>query len=529
MADTIEKIPKNHGEFYFNPLFPQWKEDALRNRERVVKEIVWGQSAPKVRAALKLPGNQPLILSGHQPVFFHPGIWAKCLAASLLAEAVQGTACHKVTDTGLGPEFLHRMPEVEENGKSRCKPIEFFHSKDLKDQEKTVPYAFLPAPDFAGFKKIFSDVQVYGPASVKKNAALFEEKFIKGLKENPTWDAFHLFTLKMLDEFSGTSRLYLTASKLWASEPFLEFVTYWLTHLSELSETYNASLDEFRKKYQIKHDLTPLPNLKFEDWWFEIPFWGVTKYHQRHSLWAKKDGKHFLLRTKGSESTFTISLDDFQRDLSGLPISLWPKAMPQTLFCRFYLCDYFIHGVGGSVYEEVNDIFFEKLFKLKALSFGTVTATYFVEPEEEKAVENILSYEAKVQWWERALSQNPEYLFTKKESWEKELPHFMLAAFKECFNKPALQKLAAEKDKLLTEMKTAANKPEIAKKIKETNFTLYEGYTEVIRVLEQGLLDMDKVKTTKDVLSYRQYPFFCYPPKVFEEMKEKMRVAAHLE
>ncbi|HEY5040272.1 MAG TPA: hypothetical protein VIJ93_14495, partial [bacterium] len=308
-----------------------------------MKEIFWGQSAPKVRAVLKLPENQPLILSGHQPVFFHPGLWAKCLAASLLAEAVQGTACHLITDTGLGPEFLHRMPEVEDNGKSRCKPIEFFHSKDLKDQEKTIPFAFLPAPDLASFKKIFSDVQVYSPYAVKKNVREFEEKFIKGLKENPTWDAFHLFNLKLLDEFSGTNRLYLTASKLWASEPFLEFVTYWLLHLPELSDIYNKSLDEYRKKYEIKHNLTPLPNLKFENWWFEIPFWGVTKYHQRHSLLAKKDGKHFLLRTKGSDSTFTISLNDFQRDLGALPISLWPKAIPQTLFCRFYLCDYFIH------------------------------------------------------------------------------------------------------------------------------------------------------------------------------------------
>jgi hypothetical protein len=66
-------------------------------------------------------------------------------------------------------------------------------------------------------------------------------------------------------------------------------------------------------------------------------------------------------------------------------------------------------------------------------------------------------------------------------------------------------------------------------KIKEVNFALYDSYTELLKVLEQGLLDIGKVKDTKDVLSFREYPFFCYPPEVFTDMKEKVRLAAHLE
>ena len=128
-----------------------------------MKESFWGQSAAKVRAALKLPVNQPLILSGHQPVLFHPGLWSKCVAASLLAESVQGTAFHKITDTALAPEHIHHLPEIEDNGKSRCRPFELFHTKDLKELEKVTPYCFLPAPDYASVEKIFGDIQDIRP------------------------------------------------------------------------------------------------------------------------------------------------------------------------------------------------------------------------------------------------------------------------------------------------------------------------------------------------------------------------------
>ena len=529
MAPLNNKIPKRHGEFFFDPAFPLWKEDAYRNRERLVKGVFWGQNALKVRAELKLPTDHPLILTGHQPVFYHPGLWAKCLTASLLAEAVQGTACHKITDTALSPEHLHYMPEVEENGKARRQQIDFFQNKDLKKDEKTMPYAFLPPPDFSALEKIFGDAQVFSPPSVKKNIKEYEEKIKIAPKDYPTWNDFHLYTLNLLDGFSGTQRLYMTASKLWESEPFIQFLTYWFTNLPELTEHYNQALNDYRKKYQIKHKMTPISNLRFENWWFEVPFWAVTKFHQRHSLWAKKEGKHFMLKTKGAEGTYSVEMEDFRGGLGVLPISIWPKAMPQTLFCRFYLCDYFIHGVGGSAYEEVNDIFFERLFKLKPLSFGTVTATYYIEPQDIKGVENILNHEAKIQWWERALTQNPEYLFTRREVWERDLPSFMLDQFRKCFDNEDLRKLANEKQVLLENLKDPARKADAAARIKDVNFSLFDGYTEILRALENGLLDVERVRQLKDVLSYREYPFFCYSPDVFTEMYEKLRVAAHKE
>jgi len=448
LNEITDKTPKRHGEVFFQPAFSQWKEEALRNRERLVKQIVWGQSALKVREVFKLPTDQPLVMSGHQPVFFHPGLWAKCLAASTLAESISGTAIHKITDTALAPEHLHYVPEIEDNGKSRRKQIDFFATKDMKNQEKTIPYSNLPAPEFAALEKIFSDAQVYCSPVVRNCIRSWEPKLTKGLKKDATWYDFHLSTLRTLDEVCGTHRLFMQGSKVWASEPFTHFAASWLSNLAELTECYNGSLTAYRTKYDIKHELTPMPNLKFENWWFEIPFWGVTKYQQRHSLWAKKEGKHLLIRIKGGE-TYTLDYDNLHGQLGTIAISLWPKAIPQTLFCRLYLCDFFIHGTGGAAYEEVGDMILNKVFNVKPPAFGVVSATYLVEPKESKGIDMIVDHVEKIQWWQRALEQNPEYLFMRFTSWQKELPGFMHPAFIKCYNDESLRKLALEKDRLV--------------------------------------------------------------------------------
>ncbi len=524
MTDYERIAPPKHGEFYFDPPFSIWKEEALRNRERTVKESPWGLSATKVREALKMPTDHPLVMSGHQPIFFHPGLWSKCLAASSLAEAVQGTAYHKLTDTAVSAEYSHFLPEVEDNGKARRKKLEFFTNHELQVMEKTTPYAFLPPPDYAAMDKIYTDAQVFCPKPVRENMKAFETKLLNGLRESETWNGYHIHNLKMLDEICQTQRRFLEGSRIWASEPFFEFLTYWMANLPELTGVYNESLDDYRRKYGIKHKLNPMPNLGFEDWWFEIPFWGITQYQQRHSLMAKNDGKHIVLKLRGTSGIYSADLTTLQNDLATLPILIWPKAIPQTLFCRLYLCDFFIHGLGGGWYEEVNDLIFRKALKIKPLAYGVVSATYLVEPEESQPLETITSHEKILEKWERNLEKNPEYLFTRQEKWEKELPAFMHPVFKQCLENGHLEKLAGEKKKWVALLSDPAQRPDASQKIKEINDELYDGCIEAVKILEVGLLDVSRVKEVKEVLSHREYPFFCFPKELFTQMKDKVRL-----
>ena len=523
MADSVNQVLHHHGEFYFEPPLSQWKEQALRNHERASREAYWGQSAPTVRAALKLPVDRPLVFTGHQPIFFHPGIWAKNLAASSLAESIGGAACHKLTDTALVTEYVHAVPELEEGGQSRRRALEFFTTHENREGEKKFAFAFLPAPEKAAFQKILDEGKIYAPPSVKEALHLYEEHLMKGLRENKSWNDFHIFTLRLLDEICGTQRLYFEGSRFWRSDPFLEFASYWLMNLPTVTEAYNHSLDEYRKAHHIKHELTPVPNLKFESWWFELPFWGVNKYHQRYSAWAKSDGHHLTIRLQGSDGLYTVALKNFLAELKALPIVLWPKALPQTLFCRLYLSDYFIHGLGGGAYEQVNNIFFEKVFSSKPLDFGTVTATWWVEPEQSLKMEEIVRWEEKILGWQRALQKNPEYLFTKKDAWNVELPEFIRKKFGETAQDPELEGWAREKPPLIESLKDPSKRAEASKRIAEINQKLGDRYVSLFATLETGLADITKLKKVEEVLTFRGYPFFCYAPKVFIDMKKKLQ------
>jgi len=63
-----------------------------------------------VRIALGLP-DKPIIVVGHQPEFFHPGILAKFVSASQLAKQIEGVLVHLVVDHHIGNSGVLDVPD----------------------------------------------------------------------------------------------------------------------------------------------------------------------------------------------------------------------------------------------------------------------------------------------------------------------------------------------------------------------------------------------------------------------------------
>ena len=77
----------------------------------------------------------------------------------------------------------------------------------------------------------------------------------------------------------------------------------------------------------------------------------------------------------------------------------------------------------------------------------------------------------------------------------------------------------------MNSLKDPAHRPRAAKRIKEINSELFANYGEILSAIRQGISDAQAVKETRDVLAFREYPFFCFEPEVFTDMKEKIRRA----
>ncbi len=518
----MNQVPQGHGEFYFEPDPREWKLAVIRNRRDHFKAVLWGQYPSKVRAELKMPTERPIVLTGHQPVFFYPGLWAKCLAASELAQQTDAAVYHLITDTALSPEFKHYIPEASSRTNARKQEVDFFSSKELKTKEKMLPYAFLAAPDKPALEKVLEDTRVFGPSAVKDAVAFFADKLVSGLKANRTWNQFHAHTVDVLDRLSGTKRAILEGSAIWASDPFMHFVAYWFIHAADLVHSYNDTLNEYRKEKGITHDIEPVSNLKFDDWYFEMPFWGVVKNQYRDTIWAKTDGKMLTIRLKGMDNQFTFHFDDLENELKASSLRIWPKAIPQTLFLRMYLCDFFIHGIGGGIYEEVVDRFFHKTTVIEPPAYGVISATYFIDPAQNEELKTLGGGEKKLEAWKRALEQNPEYLFTRSAEWKSTLPKDIQAPMEKCFADPKLRELVDQKRKALEDLKDPDKKPRAGKHIKQVNEELNIAYSNVFQAITRGILEAQGLEEAKSVFACREYPFFCYGEDVYKDMKGKI-------
>jgi hypothetical protein len=90
------------------------------------------------RAQFGLP-DKPIIIVGHQPEFFHPGVLSKFIAGSSLASEVDGVLLHLVVDHHIGNSGVIEVPD--ETGEYLATSTVHVASVDtkisMKDQQRT--------------------------------------------------------------------------------------------------------------------------------------------------------------------------------------------------------------------------------------------------------------------------------------------------------------------------------------------------------------------------------------------------------
>jgi len=103
------------------------------------------------RFGLDMPGvadpAAPLIVTGHQPELFHPGVWVKNFAVAEIAHRVRGVGLNLIVDNDIPKSSTLRVPTLE-GGELRVRRI------DYDDWAGEVPFEDLHVLDegrFASF------------------------------------------------------------------------------------------------------------------------------------------------------------------------------------------------------------------------------------------------------------------------------------------------------------------------------------------------------------------------------------------
>jgi hypothetical protein len=305
---------------------------------------------------------RPLIMGGHQPELFHPGVWLKNAALDAYARQVGGTALNLVVDTDrcaaatvpvpVGTPREARVEHVpfdaaaaetawEERG---VVDVECFESFGDRAADLLAP--LVPEPI----------VRRWWPLAVER--AHESHRLGLGLAQGR-----HL-----LEERWGLETLELPVSELVRLPTVMVFTGWLLAQARQLHDACNEALASYRRAHRVRGRGRPLPDLAVRHdpvgEWIEVPWW----------LWSREDPRR--RRVFAHAAPGSLSLSDLETVRVELPIAadtpperwvdaltrmeehgvrLRPRALVTTLLARLLVADVFVHGIGGAVYDRITD------------------------------------------------------------------------------------------------------------------------------------------------------------------------------
>jgi YD repeat-containing protein len=354
--------------------------------------------------------DPPLIVTGHQPELFHPGVWVKNFAASAVAGSCGGLALNLIVDNDIPKSASIRVPRIQ-GGRIGTVAVDF-------DQwPGEIPYEDWKVRDESLFAS-FGDRAREALAGAVADP-LLEDYWPRVLRRRGEADTPGLrFALarRELEESWGISNLELPLGAVCQSEGFLWFASHLIAQLPRYQEVHNTCLAEYRAAHRIRSRHHPVAALARRDDWLEAPFWvWRARQPRRRALLARRRARVVELRIDGEDEVFMelpLTPDgeaccavERLRDLPARAIRLRTRALTTTMFSRFLLGDLFIHGIGGAKYDELGNEISRRFFNFEPPSFLTLSLTLWLGLQADPATPVEL---AAVEQRMRDLTFNPD-------------------------------------------------------------------------------------------------------------------------
>jgi hypothetical protein len=331
----------------------------------------------------------PVIVTGHQPPPFHPGVWIKNFLAGSLARAVGGVGLNLTADNDEVHAQVLRFPtraprgaRRRHGGPGRLIKSDADHASGDAVRMAEVSLA-APAPGLAFEEQPASALRREAAAEIL--AALpplpaegfrrcWQDLLAAARRAAGLGEAFAL-ARRRLEEELGLVNLELPVSLLADSAAFRLFVAEMLLRHEAFFAAYNEALAEYRRAYRERSAAQPVPDLARDGPRLELPLWVWRAGEKRRRLWGEQQGGAIrLFADREPISALDVDAVRARRGsggaspLAALGAAGWkirPRALSMTLFVRLALGETFIHGLGGALYEKVTDAWCERLFGVR--------------------------------------------------------------------------------------------------------------------------------------------------------------------
>ena len=355
--------------------------DILKNcREEVLQKAVsYTRSYRDISfASCEDFSTVPVVLGGHQPNFFHPGVWAKNSAISRWAQEASGVGLQLLIDGDVPKSFGVKVP----TGSLQRPHVEHL---ELDQNQHRVPYEAWTIGDTALLKS-------FGDRVTKTVAPFIDDPFIRSywpkvlarLKNVPEVGLCLAQARHQVEGEWGLNTLELPQSQFSQCESFRWFTAHLLAHLPRLHEIYNSALAEYRLQNCLRNEAHPVPDLSADELGLEAPFWVWNEQNrQRMPLFCRHQGDTLLLTdNKGvefaleatPESDLHTAVDQLAA-AEKMGIHIRSRALLTTMFARLFCGDLFVHGIGGGNYDRLTDEIIERFFGFSPPHYMIVSGT----------------------------------------------------------------------------------------------------------------------------------------------------------
>jgi hypothetical protein len=522
MARARQTTPAGHGEVLTSPDYAEWaraaavasaaangwtfelagvpvgKLRALARREAIERARDF---SARIGVAIGEVSDEPALLAvtGHQPEFYHPGVWIKDFLLQRFADETGAAALDLVVDSdGFDALEIHApclKPEVRvcraylavgtTDGCYGCTPVPSAEDIETFCEAGSEHLATLTAPaighHFARFCRCLRDA-VPTAANVAELVT---------------------FARRRYEAAAGTDYLEVPVSSMSRSRAFATFVAHIALDATAFADAYNAALGAYRERTATRNAAQPFPDLELSGELVELPFWHLAG--GRRTLWARTGERPALL--VGGEVACDLSRDPAEAVelLLSSGVALAPKALALTLYTRALVADLFIHGVGGGRYDQVTDDVFRRYLGVEPPPFVVASMTMYlplgaheVKDEEIEALSMALN----------RLRHNPDQMLDEVE-------------FEAGEERAHAAALAREKGELVVAIAApGADKKVIGGRIREVNAELAELLAPIERDMRDELDQLLQLQGASGILTDRTYPFCFWDPS---EVADKAR------
>jgi len=302
------------------PPIDQWRLGQAEREARAELFERINARARRLGTAELQPHHTPVIATGHQAQLWHPGILAKDIAMDIAAERYKAQTLHLIVDQDTNEAWRLDLPSVE-GDRLRARSL------SLAEQAPGVPTGYQPPADPG---KILDQLAGLGSQGVGL--------LIDAIKNLPACES-------LAEQLAGVmSRLkspyagdipVMLVSDLAGLEVYETLVARMLHEAHTCATAYNRAVGRYPDA-----GMTPLVVNRLV---VELPLWAIRRGAPRRRVFVDiADSEPLFVFGDGEPVDRSIG-------------TLLPRALMLTAVMRSALCDLFIHGTGGLLYDRVTE------------------------------------------------------------------------------------------------------------------------------------------------------------------------------